>query len=78
MLPTMGQGACTALEDAYVVAKCLNQKSDPIAAFCDYESLRFSRTRAIALASLRSSKTPSSWTIDRREYPVGANMLTKI
>lgn len=56
MLPTIGQGACTALEDAYVIAKCLKQQPDPIAAFQQYESLRFPRTKAIALASLRSSK----------------------
>jgi 2-polyprenyl-6-methoxyphenol hydroxylase-like FAD-dependent oxidoreductase len=29
MLPTMGQGACTALEDAYVVAQCLQAQPDP-------------------------------------------------
>ncbi|MGF1989118.1 MAG: FAD-dependent monooxygenase [Nostoc sp. ZfuVER08] len=56
MLPTMGQGACTALEDAYVVAKCLKEQSDPIAAFQQYESLRFSRTKEIVKQSLQSGK----------------------
>ncbi|MBF2050256.1 MAG: FAD-dependent monooxygenase [Elainella sp. C42_A2020_010] len=56
MLPTMGQGACTALEDAYVIAKCLKEQSDPIAAFRQYESLRFPRTKAIVEQSLQSSK----------------------
>jgi 2-polyprenyl-6-methoxyphenol hydroxylase-like FAD-dependent oxidoreductase len=56
MLPTMGQGACTALEDAYVVAKCLKEQSDPIAAFQQYESLRFPRTKAIVEQSLQSGK----------------------
>ncbi|ACK67899.1 monooxygenase FAD-binding [Rippkaea orientalis PCC 8801] len=56
MLPTMGQGACTALEDAYVVAKCLEENSDPIAAFQRYEDLRFPRTKAIVEQSLRSRK----------------------
>lgn len=56
MLPTMGQGACTALEDAYVVAKCLVEHSDAAAAFQKYESLRFPRTKAIVEQSLRSSK----------------------
>ena len=56
MLPTMGQGACTALEDAYVVAKCLVEQSDAAAAFQQYESLRFPRTKAIVEQSLRSSK----------------------
>jgi 2-polyprenyl-6-methoxyphenol hydroxylase-like FAD-dependent oxidoreductase len=56
MLPTMGQGACTALEDASVIARCLREQPDPIAAFQDYESLRFPRTKAIVEQSLRSSK----------------------
>lgn len=56
MLPTMGQGACTALEDAYVVAKCLKEQSDPIAAFQQYEFLRFPRTKAIVEQSLQSGK----------------------
>jgi 2-polyprenyl-6-methoxyphenol hydroxylase-like FAD-dependent oxidoreductase len=56
MLPTMGQGACTALEDAYVVAKCLEEHHDPIAAFQHYEALRFPRTKAIIEQSLRSGK----------------------
>jgi 2-polyprenyl-6-methoxyphenol hydroxylase-like FAD-dependent oxidoreductase len=56
MLPTMGQGACTALEDAFVVAKCLKQQPDPITAFQHYESLRFPRTKAIVEQSLQSGK----------------------
>jgi 2-polyprenyl-6-methoxyphenol hydroxylase-like FAD-dependent oxidoreductase len=56
MLPTMGQGACTALEDGYAIAKCLREKPDVVAAFQEYESLRFPRTRAIVEPSLRSSK----------------------
>ncbi|MBH8567064.1 FAD-dependent monooxygenase [Nostoc sp. CENA67] len=56
MLPTMGQGACTALEDAYVIAKCLREQPNPIAAFQQYESLRFPRTKAIVEQSLQSAK----------------------
>ena len=56
MLPTMGQGACTALEDAYVITKCLKENSDPIAAFQHYEALRFPRTKAIVEQSLQSGK----------------------
>lgn len=56
MLPTMGQGACTALEDAWVVAQCLRTQPDLISAFQHYESLRFPRTKAIVQQSLRSSK----------------------
>jgi 2-polyprenyl-6-methoxyphenol hydroxylase-like FAD-dependent oxidoreductase len=56
MLPTMGQGACTALEDAYVITKCLKENPDPIAAFQHYEALRFPRTKAIVEQSLQSGK----------------------
>lgn len=56
MLPTMGQGACTALEDAYVVAKCLKEQPDPVVAFQQYESLRFPRIKVIVEQSLQSGK----------------------
>ena len=32
-LPTLGQGACMALEDALVVTKCLMKYSSPTKAF---------------------------------------------
>lgn len=56
MLPTMGQGACTALEDAYAIAKCLQEQPDPTLAVKQYESLRFPRTKEIVEQSLRSSQ----------------------
>lgn len=56
MLPTMGQGACTALEDAFVIAKCLKEQIDPAAAFRQYEALRFPRIKLIVEQSLRSGK----------------------
>lgn len=56
MLPTMGQGACTALEDAYVIAQCLQAQPAPSLAFQQYETLRFPRTKAIVEESLRSGK----------------------
>lgn len=56
MLPTMGQGACTALEDAFVVAKCLKEQANPTAAFQQYESERFLRMKLIVEQSLRAGK----------------------
>lgn len=56
MLPTMGQGACTALEDAFVVAKCLKEQANPTAAFQQYESERFPRTKLIVEQSLQAGK----------------------
>lgn len=55
-LPTLGQGACMALEDALVVTKCLMEFSSPAAAFQNYESQRFSRTKSIVEQSLRSGR----------------------
>ncbi|MGB3637491.1 MAG: FAD-dependent monooxygenase [Rivularia sp. (in: cyanobacteria)] len=55
-LPTLGQGACMALEDAIVVTKCLIEHSEPAVAFCKYESLRFERTKSIVEQSLRSAQ----------------------
>lgn len=40
MLPTLGQGACTALEDALVVTKCLQAEYDVVKAFEHYELQR--------------------------------------
>ncbi|NEU75239.1 FAD-dependent oxidoreductase [Hassallia byssoidea VB512170] len=54
-LPTLGQGACMALEDAIVVTKCL-LASDTKAAFEQYESQRFARTKMIVEESLQAAK----------------------
>ena len=55
-LPTLGQGACMALEDALVVTKCLIEHSEPTVAFQQYESQRFGRTKFIVEQSLRSGR----------------------
>lgn len=55
-LPTYGQGACMALEDAIVVTQCLLAHSEPIAAFQQYESQRFARTKMIVEESLQAGQ----------------------
>ena len=55
-LPTLGQGACMALEDALAVTKCLLECPSPATAFQNYESQRFSRTKSIVKQSLRSGR----------------------
>ncbi|AFY55467.1 2-polyprenyl-6-methoxyphenol hydroxylase-like oxidoreductase [Rivularia sp. PCC 7116] len=55
-LPTLGQGACMALEDAVVVTKCLLENSEAAVAFREYESVRFERTKYIVKQSLRSAQ----------------------
>ena len=53
MTPNLGQGACQAIEDAVVLARCLTRTLDPVAALQEYEALRRPRTDAIVRASRR-------------------------
>ncbi len=50
MTPNMGQGACQAIEDAYILAECLNQKSTS-AAFEQFQSLRLSKAKKMVQMS---------------------------
>ncbi|HSF54415.1 MAG TPA: FAD-dependent monooxygenase, partial [Algoriphagus sp.] len=45
--PNMGQGACMAIEDAAILASCLEKNPDPILAFGEFEKRRISRTQKI-------------------------------
>jgi 2-polyprenyl-6-methoxyphenol hydroxylase-like FAD-dependent oxidoreductase len=45
--PNLGQGGCMALEDALVLAKCVNREPCLRTALRQYESLRYQRTRSI-------------------------------
>ncbi len=51
--PNLGQGACLALEDAAVLARCLAAEPDLAAAFRRYESGRYRRARFIVAESRR-------------------------
>ncbi|NLU73942.1 FAD-dependent oxidoreductase [Streptomyces sp. HNM0575] len=53
MAPAMGQGANTALEDAYVLARSLRSYDDPGEALIAYQTQRVERTAAIVLHSRR-------------------------
>jgi 2-polyprenyl-6-methoxyphenol hydroxylase-like FAD-dependent oxidoreductase len=53
MTPNLGQGACQALEDAVVLANCLNGTTDLAAALCAYEQRRRERTSRIVQQSRR-------------------------
>jgi 2-polyprenyl-6-methoxyphenol hydroxylase-like FAD-dependent oxidoreductase len=50
--PNLGQGGCMALEDALVLARCVDQEILVANALRRYESLRYSRTRHIQQRSL--------------------------
>jgi salicylate hydroxylase len=51
MLPFMAQGACQAVEDAVVLARCVAEAPDIPAAFARYEATRLSRTARIQIGS---------------------------
>ncbi len=57
MLPTLGQGAAMAIEDAYVLARALSCSPEDItAALRAYEAARVPRTTQVQLASRRQAK----------------------
>ncbi len=51
--PNMGQGACMAIEDAAILASCLEKNPNPAEAFLAFEKRRLSRTRKIVTDSWR-------------------------
>jgi len=61
--PHVGQGASLALEDAFIVAKCLRDHGDPAIAFSDFERLRRGRVEPVVRQSRRTGqqKAPSGW-----------------
>lgn len=62
MLPSAGQGASMAIEDAVVLAKCLRDRENPEEAFTAFEDLRKDRVEEVATNARRNSnrKTPSN------------------
>jgi 2-polyprenyl-6-methoxyphenol hydroxylase-like FAD-dependent oxidoreductase len=46
--PNLGQGGCMAIEDSFVLAKCLQKYQTPAKALRTYENLRYRRTAAVA------------------------------
>jgi 2-polyprenyl-6-methoxyphenol hydroxylase-like FAD-dependent oxidoreductase len=70
--PNIGQGACQALEDAVVLARCLRESADLAAAFRAYEARRRARTRAITLFSRRIGRV-AQW-----EHPVACLLRDRL
>lgn len=56
MLPYMAQGACMAVEDGYVLARCLAREADPVAALADYEARRRPRCSEVQLSARAREK----------------------
>ncbi|WP_406698806.1 FAD-dependent monooxygenase [Singulisphaera sp. Ch08] len=55
MTPDMGQGACQAIEDAVILADCLQANSDIPQALRDYEVRRIPRTSRVVRESRRAA-----------------------
>ena len=47
MAPDLGQGGCQAMEDAWVLARCLDADQDPLAALQAYQAARLERVAGI-------------------------------
>jgi salicylate hydroxylase len=57
MLPYLGQGACMAIEDGFILAAAVANRSDDMAAALqEYEALRLPRTRRAVLGSRARAK----------------------
>lgn len=56
MLPYMAQGACMAIEDGYVLARCLTRSADAVAALADYEAIRRPRCSEVQLSARARAK----------------------
>ena len=83
MLPTMAQGACQSMEDGVVLAKCLAEEPDPVAALRTYETRRIERANGYVansrrIAQMGASKNPIACAIrDRMLKRVMARMIPK-
>lgn len=54
--PNLGQGGCQAVEDAFVIAKCLKENSNPEIAFAKYQAIRFKKAKYVVDMSWKFGK----------------------
>lgn len=66
--PNLGQGACMAIEGAYLLAKCLSQKEKYQEAFIKYEELHYKRSTSVTKQSLQNGK------IGQLDNPIAMNL----
>ncbi|MEO9780271.1 MAG: FAD-dependent monooxygenase [Sedimentitalea sp.] len=55
-LPFMAQGACLALEDAWVLSQCLARASDTATGLSEYEATRKNRTQSVVAAASENAR----------------------
>ena len=73
--PNLGQGGCMALEDALVLAKCVEKEPQLEVALRHYESLRFHRTKHIQQRSLLMGRI-GQW--ESSLFVTGREIVTRI
>ena len=56
MVPSAGQGACQAFEDAYILGRWLADCSDPVEAFTNFRRIRIPRVHGVQRLSLANNK----------------------
>ncbi len=57
MLPNIGQGACQAFEDAYILARWMDvDRDDPVQAFENFRRVRIPRVQAIQRLSMEAAR----------------------
>ena len=77
MTPDLGQGACQGIEDAVVLAACIDGEPDRSAALARYESARLRRVRTMVrdsrrigrIATLRSPSLVAMRDVGTRYMP---------
>ncbi len=83
MLPFLAQGAAMAIEDAAVLARCVQAAADVEAGLRAYEGPRRRRTARLQRASRRNARIfhmrgVQAWARDRIAGPVAARMLDRV
>lgn len=73
-LPTSGQGACQAIEDAWHLAQCLNDNDHHHVAFERFQNTRFEKTNSITIAGRRLAQ---SLFHDDPHYCIQRNEMAK-
>ena len=56
MVPSAGQGACQAFEDAYILGRWLEACSDPVEAFAGFRRIRIPRVHGVQRLSLANNR----------------------
>jgi salicylate hydroxylase len=54
MLPSVGQGACQAFEDSYILARWLEARPDPVEAFANFRRVRIPRVHGVQRLSIEN------------------------